>query len=192
MSPFSVKDFEEKPYNTCLNCIHIGKKCDGPNFLAMDTERWCEWCRLRKEYLRWTNAHVAELSGISKISVDRIMSGNIDDLRLSTMRAITKVLVNGSWGQYPCVFASLSEPQTVYLDSPALMEKAEKAARECERLQAVLEKLTEEHRASLADAHSADQRKIDFLKEQVRIKDEQLSAKDRQIAELISALAHRT
>lgn len=97
-----VNEREEKPYNQCIDCTYIGKSCDGPNFLAMSIDRWCEWCHIRKEYLNWTNAKIAELSGISKISVDRVMSGNVKDLRITTMQAITKALVNGSWGKYPC------------------------------------------------------------------------------------------
>ncbi len=170
--PFSVKSIEEKPYNACLNCAHIGKNCDGPNFLAMSVDRWCEWCRLRKEYLGWTNAHVAELAEISKISVDRVMSANVKDLRISTMQAITRVLVNGTWGQHPCAMSSMDEGQIVYVDNPVLIEKAESASRECQQIKAVLDSTKED-----------DQRKIDYLKEQVQFKEDQMKAKDQLIAE---------
>lgn len=170
--PFSVKSLEEKPYNACLNCVHIGRNCDGPNFLAMSVERWCDWCRLRKEYLGWTNAHVAELAEISKISVDRVMSANVKDLRISTMQAITKALVNGTWGQYPCAMSGMDEAQIVYVDNPVLIEKAESASRECHRLQTALD-----------STKTDDQRKIDYLKEQVHFKEEQMKIKDQLIAE---------
>lgn len=169
---FPHKSVEEKPYNACLDCAHIGKKCDGPNFLAMSVDRWCEWCRLRKEYLNWTNAHVAELAEISKISVDRVMSGNVKDLRISTMQAITKALVNGTWGQYPCAISGMDEAQVVYVDNPVLVEKAEHASRECQQMKEALE-----------HAKADDQRKIDYLKEQVHFKEEQMIAKDQLIAE---------
>ena len=192
--PFSPQSLEEKPYNLCLNCVHIGKNCDGPNFLAMSMERWCEWCRLRKEYLGWTNTHVAELAEISKISVDRIMSGNVKDLRNTTMQAVTKALVNGTWGKYPCATAAISEKETVYVDNPTLVEKAENAISQCNRLQAAIDRLNADHRADLEAQRAADQRKIDFLKEQVNIKDRQLverhdflKRKDRTIA-LLAAL----
>ena len=116
MAPFSLKDFEEKPYNTCINCIHIGKQCDGPNFLAMSIERWCEWCKLRKQYLKFTNAHIAEKADVAEITVDRIMSGHAKDLRFTTIQAVTKVLVNGSWGQNPCALANLTNAQTIHPD----------------------------------------------------------------------------
>lgn len=120
--PFSPKSIEEKPYNACIICGHIGKHCDGPNFLAMRIQRICEWCRLRKEYLhsqdpKWTNAHVAELAQLSKISVDRFLAGAVEDIKLSTLTRIVRVLVTkaevtaGSWGKYPCAMAVLSDEE---------------------------------------------------------------------------------
>lgn len=162
--PFSPKTLEEKPYNLCLNCAHIGKRCDGPNFLAMETERWCEWVRLRKEYLGWTNARVAELAEISKVSVDRIMSGNIKDIRTTTMQAVTKALVNGSWGQYPCVWASIEE-DAKSTDSYTL-------ACECENL-----------RRALDEARDSERQKVDFLKQQIAFKEKQMEAKDELLRE---------
>lgn len=172
--PFSPQSHEEKPYNMCLDCTHIGKSCDGPNFLAMTIERWCEWCRLRKEYLDWTNAHVADLAGISKISVDRVMSGNVKDLRITTMQAITKALVNGSWGQYPCAMGAPGEKE--HIDNPELVAR-------CDRLQAALDSIAAEHREELAAVRSDNQRKIDFLRQQVKFKEDQMAAKDAMLAQ---------
>lgn len=155
--PFSPQTLEEKPYNLCLNCVHIGKKCDGPNFLTMSTERWCEWCRLRKDYLGWTNAHVAELAVVSKITIDRIMSGNVKDLRTTTMQAVTKALVNGTWGTYPCAMAALENNEPIYIDNPVLIERAV-------NLQATIDQQAADHKLQ-----------IDFLKGQLVSKDSQLA-----------------
>ena len=181
--PFSPQTLEEKPYNLCLNCAHIGKRCDGPNFLAMDTERWCEWCRLRKEYLGWTNARIADGAGVSKISVDRVMSGNVKDLRISTMQSITRVLVNGTWGQYPCAMAGVSEPEVIYVDNPSLVEKVNEANLECKRLQAALDKLSEDRKTDVATAHAEEHLRIDYLKEQIKFKEEQMRIKDKLLEE---------
>lgn len=170
---FVVPQKEEKPYNLCLNCIHIGEKCDGPNFLAMTTERWCEWCRLRKEYLGWTNAHVADIAGISKVSVDRIMSGNVKDLRTTTVQAVTKALVNGSWGQYPCSMAADSEKEQVFVDSPELVNK-------CSRLQNELD-----------EVHQSEKRKVDFLKVQIAFMKDQLSVKDMQLRDRLNFIKRK-
>ena len=92
----------EKPYDRCLNCPNLGTRCDGPNFLAMTIERWTEWCRKRKDILGWTNYAVSCESDVPESTVNRILSGASKDIRVTTMQAITKALVNGSWGKYPC------------------------------------------------------------------------------------------
>ena len=156
-------EFDEKPYNLCLQCIHIGKNCDGPNFLAMSTERWCEWVKLRKEYLGWTNAKVAERAEVSKVSVDRIMAGNVKDLRTTTMQAVTKALVNGTWGKYPCALAALeTHPDS---DNAVL-------SHECEHL-----------RRALEEAHEQEREKVAFLKEQIAFKEKQILEKDELLHE---------
>lgn len=170
--PFSRRTLEEKPYNRCINCVHIGKMCDGPNFLAMEIERWCEWCRLRKEYLGWTNAHTAEVANVAKVSVDRIMSVNIKDLRISTMQAVTKALVNGTWGQYPCVLAASSNTITT--------------TAECEKFNEEIACLKAEHKAELEALRADAEKKITFLKDQVRFKEEQMLAKDK----LLESITH--
>ena len=167
--PFSPQTLEEKPYNRCITCSSIGIHCDGPNFLAMEMHRLSEWCRLRKDYLRsldpkWTNAYIAEQADISKVSIDRFLSGNVEDIKISTIARIIKVLVNGSWGQYPCAMAA-AEKEPVYMDNPILVER-------CERLQADLD-------AARAD----DRQKVDFLKGQIKFKEEQMAGKDKLLAE---------
>ena len=167
--PFTPETLEEKPYNMCINCSHIGKTCDGPNFLAMSIERWCEWCTLRKDYLGWSNSRLALQANVAKISIDRITSGNVKDLRISTMQAVTKALVNGTWGQYPCVMAA-TEEKIIYRDSPELIAR-------CEQLQ------------QQADSIRAnDRQKIDHLKHEVEFLSSQLEHKDVLIANLMEML----
>ena len=158
--PYSPATYEEKPYNRCIDCVHIGKNCDGPDFLAMTTARLCEWARLRKAFLnsqdrKWTNAYIAEQSDVSRTTVDRFLAGDIEDLRFTTASRIIKVLINGTWGQYPCAMAALDG------------EGAETAA-ECKRLQ---------------EAYESEHRKVEYLKEQVQFKESQMLEKDRQLAE---------
>ena len=164
--PFSPQTLEEKPYNICISCPKIGQSCDGPNFLAMSVERWCEWCRFRKEYLGWKNGTLAEKAGVAKISVDRIMKGDVKDLRITTMQAVTKALVNGSWGQSPCVLVAESEKQT-YADNPVIIAQ-------CTHLQNTLDRTITDHKQEIATIREEAQRKIDFLRDQVTQKDKQL------------------
>lgn len=164
--PFSPETLEEKPYNICISCSRIGQSCDGPNFLAMSVDRWCEWCHLRRDFLNWRNSTIAEKSGVSKISVDRIMAGDVKDLRITTMQAVTKALVNGSWGQSPCVLVTETEKE-VYVDNPVIIAQ-------CQHLQNSLDTLSEEYKTELASVREEARKKIDFLRDQVSIKDKQI------------------
>ena len=156
----SISQFEEKPYNRCVDCVHIGVHCDGPNFFAMDASRISEWCRLRKAYLhgkssKWTNEYIAAEADVSYTTVSKVMSGNIEDLRVSTLAAIIRVLINGTWGQYPCALASGEidyEP-------------------ECKHLQELLD---------------TEREKTAYLKKQVEFKENQMLEKDNTIRMLLS------
>ena len=161
--PFSPETLEEKPYNICISCPKIGQTCDGPNFLAMTVERWCEWCRLRRDYLGWKNQFVADKAGVSKVSVDRIMNGDSKDLRITTMQAVTKALVNGVWGQSPCVLVTETEKE-IYVDNPVIVAQ-------CQHLQNTLDALSEDYKKEMTHVREEAQKKIDFLREQIDIKD---------------------
>lgn len=164
--PFSPETLEEKPYNICISCSRIGQTCDGPNFLAMSVERWCEWCRLRRDYLGWKNNTVAEKASVSKVSVDRIMAGDVKDLRITTMQAVTKALVNGTWGQSPCVLVTETEKE-IYVDNPVIIAQ-------CQQLQNTLNTLSADYKIELATVRAEAQQKIDFLRDQITIKDKHI------------------
>lgn len=158
--PNTPRNIEEKPYNACLDCANLGKTCDGPNFLAMTIERWVEWCKLRKMYLHMTAQQLSDASGVSLPTIERIFSGRTKDPALSTVQLITKALVNGSWGMYPC-----SDPNG---------EAAELAAR-CQQLQKDLADMTlkKDHFKRLSED------RIEMLK----TKDGQLKAADINMGE---------
>ena len=164
--PFSPETLEEKPYNICISCPKIGQTCDGPNFLAMSIERFCEWCRLRRDYLGWKNQFVADKAGVSKVSVDRIMAGDSKDLRITTMQAVARALVNGVWGHSPCVLVTETEKE-IYVDNPVIVAQ-------CQHLQNTLDALSEDYKKEMAYVREEAQKKIDFLREQVAIKDKQI------------------
>ena len=164
--PFSTETLDEKPHNVCVSCPRIGQTCDGPNFLAMSVDAWCEWCHLRRDFLKWKNNTLAVKAGVSKVSVDRIMAKDVKDLRITTMQAVTKALVNGTWGQAPCVLVTESEKE-IYIDNPVIVAQ-------CQQLQNKLDALAEENRAQLATVREEAQTKIDFLMKQVEIKDKQI------------------
>lgn len=164
--PFSPETLEEKPYNICVSCTRLGETCDGPNFLAMSVDRWCEWCHLRRDFLKWKNQTIADKSGISKISVDRIMAGDVKDLRITTMQAVTRALVDGVWGHAPCVLVTETEKE-IYVDNPVIVAQ-------CQHLQNTIDSLSANHQTELAAVRAEAQEKIDFLRDQIAIKDKQI------------------
>ena len=164
--PFSPESLEERPHNVCVSCSRIGQTCDGPNFLAMSVERWCEWCKLRRDFLGWKNQKVADIAKVSKISVDRIMAGDVKDLRITTMQAVTKALVNGAWGQAPCVLVTEDE-KDIYQDNPAILAQ-------CQQLQRTLDSVSEEIKKEQSYIHEEAERKIEFLTKQIAIKDKHI------------------
>ena len=164
--PFSPETLEQKPHNICVTCPKIGQTCDGPNFLAMPIERWCEWCKLRRDFLGWKNQKVADEARVSKISIDRIMMGDVKDLRITTMQSVTKALVNGSWGVSPCVLVTETEKE-IYVDNPVIVAQ-------CQHLQNMIDNLSEEYKTEIATVREDDRKKIDFLMEQIKIKDKQI------------------
>jgi transcriptional regulator with XRE-family HTH domain len=132
----------------------------------MTVERWCEWCHLRRDHLKWKNQTIADKAGVSKVSIDRIMAGDAKDIRITTMQAVTKALVNGVWGQSPCVLVTESEKE-IYVDNPVIIAQ-------CQNLQNTLDTLTEDYQTELAYVREEAQRKIDFLRDQIAIKDKHI------------------
>jgi hypothetical protein len=82
------------------------------------------------------------------------------------MQAVTRALVNGSWGQSPCVLVTESEKE-IYVDNPVIVAQ-------CQHLQATLDTLTEDYKREMAEVRAEAQKKIDFLREQIAIKDKQI------------------
>lgn len=137
----------KKPYNRCLNCEHLGNGCDGPRTSSMSLERWCEWLRDVKRIREMTNVEIAEASGVSVTTVERVMSGNLEkDIMRSTSTAIENATI-GSNGQFPCYLAFFDE-----------MPDEKKTVKE---LQAELEQL----RANIGRTHEFQERVINGVRE---------------------------
>lgn len=160
--PFTPETIAVKPYNKCIKCDYLGTKCDGPNVIAMSKERYCEWCRQLKEEKGWSNAKLAEVSGISKATIDKMMTNRITGLNGETISTVTCALVygyscpDGNWGKFPCA-----------MEAP---EDAPEGCPKCADLKRQLDFQT-----------ANDREKIDHLKKQVAFAESQLLEKDAQI-----------
>ena len=152
------RNVEEKPYNACLDCANLGKTCDGPNFLAMTIERWVEWCKLRKMYLHMTAQNLSDASGVSLPTIERIFSGRTKDPALSTVQLITKALVNGSWGMYPC-----ADPNGEAAELAAKCQQLQKELADMTLKKDHFKKLSEDRLQMVKDAQINMQDRKDFL-----------------------------
>ena len=160
--PFTPETIAVKPYNQCIKCDYLGVKCDGPNVIAMSKERFCEWCRQLKEERGWSNAKLAEVAEVSKATIDKMMSNRVTGLNGETISTVTCALVyghacpDGNWGKFPCAMVA---PGDTADECP-----------KCAELRLQLEQQTKN-----------DREKIDFLKQQVAFKEEQMLTKDKQL-----------
>ena len=170
--PFTPETIAVKPYNQCIKCDYLGTKCDGPNVIAMSKDRYCEWCRQLKEERGWSNAKLAEVSGVSKATIDKMMTNRITGLNGETISSVTCALVygyaepEGNWGRFPCAMVA---PNTAPDGCP-----------KCEEL-----------RKQMETQLSSDREKIDHLKKQVSFAESQLMEKDKQICSKDDRLKER-
>lgn len=161
-------DFGEKPYNRCLSCVHrTEKRCDGPRTSAMSLGRWCEFMRDLKEVNGLTNAYIAETSGVSIKTIERIMALNSDqDVMRETARMIEDAII-GSSNQYPCYLAF----EQTYPDNSEKLNNAmldlERALRDNKDYRAVLDNIHDSYKAELQTVRDEAQRKIDYLVQQI-------------------------
>lgn len=155
----------EKPYNKCLPCQHrIEKRCDGPRTSAMPLERWCEFMRDMKEANGLTNADVAERSGVSIKTIERIMAQNCEqDIRRETARLIEDAII-GSSNQYPCYLAfEEAVPQDSEKLNDALRE-LERALNDNEDYRKALDNIHDSYKAEMQTIRDEAQAKISYLR----------------------------
>lgn len=160
-------DFSAKPYNRCLSCHHRQVRCDGPRTSAMDLARWCEFMRDMKEINGLTNAYIAEKTGISIKTIERLMAQNSDqDIMRETARRIEDAII-GSSNQYPCFLAfEENAPEDAQKLSDALRE-LERAAADNEDYRAALDKIHDSYNAELQLIREEAQKKVNFLLREV-------------------------
>lgn len=155
---------EKKPYDRCLHCEKRGEKCDGPRTSAMALSRWCEFMRDMKEINKMTYAEISRISGVSLRTIEKILSGKLDqDIMRETARLIENAII-GSSNQYPCYMA--------FMESlPPETKRAAEIEAEMAELRKNIALLHESYNAELVRVREEEQRKIDYLKSECEKKD---------------------
>lgn len=86
-------------YEKCLSCEQLGKTCDGPNLLAMETVDLGLWCNeLRKD----SYEKIAAETELGKTTVSDFLKGKHEDCNMRTARTIAKYVTRGKWDDNPC------------------------------------------------------------------------------------------
>lgn len=159
--------YGEGPYNRCLGCNYLGNGCDGPRTSCMPLERWCHWCKDLKELRGYSNAYIAEQSGVHENTVSRIMACKAtQDIMRDTAARIENVLI-GSSRQWPCAMELNKEKEIVYMDTPQSTQMLTERAEEIARLQRNYETMQAAYERDIEVLKADYQAKIDYLKEQV-------------------------
>ena len=115
-------DFSAKPYYKCLTCEHrIAKHCNGIRTAPLELAAWCEYMRDMKEVNGLTNAYIAENSGVSVKTIERIMAINCEqDIMRETARRIENAII-GSSNQFPC-YLTIKETAADNNDMKAIVD----------------------------------------------------------------------
>lgn len=166
-------DFSTKPYNRCLFCHHrIEKRCDGARSSAMELQRWCEYMHDMKEANGLSNAYIADASGVSLKTIDRIMAMKCEqDIMRETARRIENTII-GSSNQYPCI---LAYEESAPNNSDKLTES-------------LLANIQASYNAEIQTVRAEAQRKIDYLMgevERLRKEADDLWAENRRKSKIV-------
>lgn len=156
-------------YKECLNCPKIGVSCDGPNFMALTAAEALEWCKLRKNHLKMSNAKLSEISGVPKGTIDRLLSGEHLDFKYESIRPILRALIGGTFDNNPC-------PDPHEADNQKQSELIERLQAENASLRETISKYERIHHDDMQQIAAESQQTIDYLKAQI---------KDRKIVSLL-------
>ena len=98
-------DISSKPYNRCLQCRHRHVSCNGPRTASMTLREWCEYMRVIKEANGLTNTEIAETTGISVKTIEKLLALTYEqDIMRETARKIEEAIV-GSATLFSCYLA---------------------------------------------------------------------------------------
>lgn len=187
-------DSANKPYNRCLSCPHRKVSCDGPRTSGLTLERWCEYMRDMKEVNGLTNAEIAEKSGVSVKTIERLMAQNVEqDIMRETARLLENVII-GSTSQYPCYLAFEEEHRADDKMHDAMRE-LERALDDNKEYRTALDNIHAAYKAELELVRSDAQQKIAFLLEQItklRADNDNLWAENNRKAKIVELYINMT
>lgn len=153
----------------CVTCPKLGISCDGPRFFAMPPQELISWCKERKKHLRYTNAKLAELSGVPQGTIDSLFANTHTDFKFGTIRTILQVLVGADWSGDPCPAPSSSSEE-----ENAMRERIKQLENDMQRRDDKMQHFADENKflkERIADESKSHRANHNFMREQLRSKD---------------------
>ena len=140
-------------YEKCVKCDHLGKDCI-PNLYAMNIGEIRDFARKLKEEKGWSNAHLAEVSGVPKGTIDSNFpkNGKNSDVNNSTFSPILCALIGSNMQEMIC--NNFSESNKLLEEKVILLE------RENEELNRIMEDTKKEYNS-----------RIEYLKKHIKYKE---------------------
>lgn len=165
ITPIEIKGLPAEAFRDCVGCPHQGENCAGANPFALEHKELGIWIGWQFEALGINNRIAAEGSGVSVSTIARIRSGDVKDVRYSTMRHLLYYLQGGSWGSHPCYkdnsaarIKQLTD-RVNYLEADGNELRTELAERNDH-----IKKIADNHAQELNTVRGEVQRRIDFLR----------------------------
>lgn len=162
-----VLDFQDKPYYKCLVCSHFSEKRCGIPLSRLSLNDWCICIRVVKEAKHLTNAYVAEKADVSVKTIEKIVALNCDaDIRRDTARRIEDAVFGEPCGIVCYLEMADSVPEASERLNAAMID-LERALSDNEDIRKAMDNVQISHAAEIQAIRDEDQKKIDYLREQL-------------------------
>ena len=147
------------PFDVCIDCSRRAVACSGPRTTAMSHDRYVTW--MKRLFDKWggTRQEFADLTGISKSTVDDFFAGRRKDISRTTAGLFEDVLIGGD-AKWPCAMLLDDEKEIVYEDRPETLEALRLNMEANKQKDEQIENL----RARLAEVTAAAQREVATLR----------------------------
>lgn len=109
------------PFDVCIDCSRRAVACSGPRTTAMSHDRYVEWMKRLCEKWGGTRQKLADITGVSKSTIDDLFAGRRKDISRTTAGLLEDVLIGGD-SKWPCALMLDSEKEIVYEDRPETLE----------------------------------------------------------------------
>lgn len=178
------------PFDVCIECSRRAVACSGPRTTAMQHDRYVEW--MKRLCRKWggTRQELAEITGVSKSTIDDLFAGRRKDISRTTAGLLEDVLIGGD-SKWPCAMLVDSEKEVVYEDRPETlealrfnMEANQQKDAQIEEMKRIQSELREAHAKEIAQMRADHEDDIQEYKDLVVHMRSQLDRKDDYIDRL--------